>query len=625
MGLPEHAVVRRARHLRLSRPALARLHAKHDPLALAETGESSAQVIDHAVAVRERLGGLELVVDRRPGVLCAMIAERQRASGTPAHVIDGLVARDHRDPRTDHLERLWLVSGRMGEQRDDHVVPHILAVGPIDTTACALGIDRAPDARGNVIALGACDDRDRRLAQREQSGCHSRPGSRENARPGKCSSRRAPRPPPWLDTLSPMQQARIAIIGAGYVGLPLGVAFAEIGDRVTFIEPEQLKVDRINAGDSYIKDIPSEQLTELVTAGLVSASSDYATLADCDDVVICVPTPLNENREPDLSFIVDATERIAPHLRAGHLVVLESTTFPGTTREIMKPILERSSGLVAGVDFNLAMSPERIDPGRTDYTVRTMPKVVGGLTPACTERATALYGRAIDTLVAVSSTEAAELAKLLENIFRSVNIALMNEMAMLCDRMGIDIWEVAEAAGTKPFGFMPFKPGPGLGGHCIPLDPFYLSWKAREYDFHTEFIELAGKVNQNMPYFCREKITRALNGRATALRTSRLLVIGVAYKPNIDDTRESPALKLIELLREEGALVSYHDPFVAQLPEFELESVPLEAVESYDAVVIVTNHAGIDYDLLREEAELVIDLRNATGVAGTHDPKVVKL
>ena len=422
-----------------------------------------------------------------------------------------------------------------------------------------------------------------------------------------------------------MDQARIAIIGAGYVGMPLGIAFAEIGDRVTFIEPEQSRVDRINAGDSYINDVSDETLSALVGAGLVSATAEYSELHECDDIVICVPTPLNENREPDLSFIVDATERIAPELRAGHLVVLESTTFPGTTREIMLPILERESGLRGGIDFHLAMSPERIDPGRTDYTVRTMPKVVGGLTPACTDRATALYGRAVDTLVAVSSTEAAELAKLLENIFRSVNIALMNEMAMLCDRMDIDVWEVAEAAGTKPFGFMPFKPGPGLGGHCIPLDPFYLSWKAREYDFHTEFIELAGKVNQNMPYFCREKIARALNRHAKAVRDAKLLLIGVAYKPNIDDTRESPALKLIELLQREGANVSYHDAFVPQLREFDLASVPLDEISSYDAVVIVTNHSGIDWDLVRTESVLTVDLRNATGVAGTHDPKVVKL
>ena len=423
-----------------------------------------------------------------------------------------------------------------------------------------------------------------------------------------------------------MQQARIAIVGAGYVGLPLGVAFAEIGDRVTFIEPEQLKVDRINAGDSYIKDIPSEHLAELVKAGLVSASVDYGVLADCDDVVICVPTPLNENREPDLSFIVDATERIAPHLRAGHLVVLESTTFPGTTRDVMKPILERSSGLVAGVDFNLAMSPERIDPGRTDYTVKTMPKIVGGLTPACTQRAVAKYSKAVDTLVPVSAPETAELAKLLENIFRSVNIALMNEMAMLCDRMGVDVWEVADAAATKPFGFMRFTPGPGLGGHCIPLDPFYLSWRARQFDFHTEFIELAGKVNQNMPYFCREKVARALNGQAKPLRGSQVLIVGVAYKPDIDDTRESPALKLIELLRAEGCDVSYHDPHVPQLRALGLDSVPLEpAIAASDCVIVVTDHTSIDYTDLVERAQLVVDFRNATGSLGSANGKVVKL
>ena len=418
---------------------------------------------------------------------------------------------------------------------------------------------------------------------------------------------------------------KIAIVGAGYVGLPLGVAFADVGDHVLFIDTSADAVARVNAGDSYIGDVPSERLAALVSSGHISASTEYAAVAECEDIIICVPTPLNDNREPDLSYIVSATEQIAQHLRREQLVVLESTTFPGTTTDVMKPILERISGLKAGIDFYLAMSPERIDPGRVDYTVRTMPKVIGGFTPACTERATALYGRAIDTLVAVSSPSAAELAKLLENIFRSVNIALMNEMAMLCDRMGIDIWEVAEAAGTKPFGFMAFKPGPGLGGHCIPLDPFYLSWKAREYDFHTEFIELAGKVNQNMPYFCRDKIARALNRHAKPLRGSKLLIIGVAYKPDINDTRESPALKLIELLRLEGSDVSYHDPFVPKLREFELDSVSLDAIDSADAVIIVTNHSQIDYDSLRERAALTIDLRNATGTQGAHDAKVVKL
>jgi UDP-N-acetyl-D-glucosamine dehydrogenase len=420
--------------------------------------------------------------------------------------------------------------------------------------------------------------------------------------------------------------ARIAVIGAGYVGLPLAVAFAEAGCAVLCVEPDAPRVARINAGDSYIKDITSERLTGLVEADLLRATMDYAEVAACDDVILCVPTPLTENREPDLSFITSATRSIAPHLRRGHLVVLESTTYPGTTREHMGPLLESASGLVAGRDFHLAMSPERIDPGRTDYTVRTMPKIVGGLTPACTERAVALYAKAVDTLVPVSAPETAELAKLLENIFRSVNIALMNEMAMLCDRMGIDIWEVADAAATKPFGFMRFTPGPGLGGHCIPLDPFYLSWRARQFDFHTEFIELAGKVNQNMPYFCREKVARALNGQSKPLRGSAVLVVGVAYKPDIDDTRESPALKLIELLRDEGCAVSYHDPFVPRLREFDLESVPLDpAMVSSDCVVVVTNHGSIDYEDVVARSRLVVDFRNATGRAGTSNGKVVKL
>jgi UDP-N-acetyl-D-glucosamine dehydrogenase len=418
----------------------------------------------------------------------------------------------------------------------------------------------------------------------------------------------------------------IAVIGAGYVGLPLAVAFAEAGHAVVCVEPDAARVDRINGGDSYIKDVTPTTLGMLVTQGLLRATTDWSEVARCDDVIVCVPTPLTENREPDLSYISSATESIAPYLRKGHLIVLESTTYPGTTREHMGPLLERGSGLTAGIDFHLAMSPERIDPGRTDFAVKTMPKIVGGLTAACTERAVALYSRAVDTLVPVSAPEAAELAKLLENIFRSVNIALMNEMAMLCDRMGVDVWEVADAAATKPFGFMRFTPGPGLGGHCIPLDPFYLSWRARQFDFHTEFIELAGKVNQNMPYYCREKIARALNSHAKPLRASAILIVGVAYKPDIDDTRESPALKLIELLREEGCEVSYHDSFVPQMPELGLDSVELDsAIASSDCVVVVTDHSTIDYADLVDRANLVVDFRNATGTAGRGNPNVVKL
>jgi UDP-N-acetyl-D-glucosamine dehydrogenase len=421
--------------------------------------------------------------------------------------------------------------------------------------------------------------------------------------------------------------SRVAVIGAGYVGLPLAVALAQGGRPVTCIDVSENAVRRLNAGDSYISDVPSETLAALVASGDLHATTDPAVIAECDDVVLCVPTPLSRNREPDLGFVMDATRTVGRFLRKGHLVVLESTTYPGTTRDELGPVLEEASGLVAGVDFHLAMSPERIDPGRVDHTIRTTPKVVGGLTPACTERAQALYAPAVDTLVPVSSPEAAELTKLLENIFRSVNIALVNELAMLCDRLGLDVWEVLDAAATKPFGFMPFKPGPGLGGHCLPLDPFYLAWKAREVDFQTEFIELAGKVNQNMPYFCVQKIGRALNRQARSLHGSRVLLIGVAYKPNIDDTRESPALKLIELLRTEGADVAYHDPHVATLPSRNLVSVELTDAEIARAqvVVIVTDHAGVDYDRVVEQAAMVVDFRNATRrVKGSHD-KIILL
>jgi len=421
-------------------------------------------------------------------------------------------------------------------------------------------------------------------------------------------------------------QQQVAIVGAGYVGLPLAVAFAEAGARAVCIEPDAERVAQLQAGRSYISDVSNETLGALVRSGHLVATTDPAVIADCDDVLICVPTPLSENREPDLTHVVAATGDIANHLREGHLVVLESTTYPGTTRERLQPILERVSGLRAGIDFHLAMSPERIDPGRTDQSVRSMPKVIGGLTPACTERAERLYGIVVDRTVPVSTPEAAELTKLLENIFRSVNIALVNELAMLCDRMGIDVWEVIEAAATKPFGFMSFKPGPGLGGHCIPLDPFYLSWKAREVDFYTEFIELAGKVNENMPRFCALKVQRALNDHSRSVRGSRILILGVAYKADIDDTRESPALKLIELLQGDGALVSYHDPHVPHLPELQLSSVALEAaLEHADCTVVATAHSTLDYTDVVERSRLVVDLRNATRGQTPAEGKVVKL
>ncbi len=416
----------------------------------------------------------------------------------------------------------------------------------------------------------------------------------------------------------------VAIVGAGYVGLPLAQVFAEAGRSVLLVDVNAPRVDQINRGESYIEDVPSETLKRLVDGGL-AATTDYDELREADAILIALPTPLSKQREPDLSIVLSATEEIARRLRAGHLVVLESTTYPGTTRGDLLPILERGSGLTAGTDFHLAFSPERVDPGRTDWTTQNVPKVVGGITEACTEAAAALYGTAIETVHRVSTPEAAELTKLLENIFRSVNIALVNELAMLCDRMKIDVWEVIGAAATKPFGFMSFKPGPGLGGHCIPIDPFYLTWKAREFDFTTRFIELAGEVNQNMPYYCRSLVSQALNhGAGKSLSEARLLVLGVAYKPDIGDMRESPALKLIELLQTAGAEIAYHDPHVPELRDFGLSSVELEP-DAYDAVVIVTDHSGIDYGALVDHAGVVVDFRNATGDAGTRSDKVWKL
>jgi UDP-N-acetyl-D-glucosamine dehydrogenase len=416
----------------------------------------------------------------------------------------------------------------------------------------------------------------------------------------------------------------IAIIGAGYVGVPLAQTFADAGRPVVLIDVDEDRVAEINRGVSAIKDVPSEQLAPFVEKGLVTATSDYGAARDAEAILLALPTPLSAQREPDLSIIRAATQRLAEVLRAGQLVVLESTTYPGTTRECLLPILE-STGLKVGKDVFLAYSPERVDPGRENFTTKTTPKIVGGVTDACVERAVALYRTAVDEVHAVSSPEAAELTKLLENIFRSVNIALVNELAQLCDRMGIDVWEVIEAAATKPFGFMSFKPGPGLGGHCIPVDPFYLTWKAREFDFYTEFIELAGKVNENMPYFCRSIISQALNhGKERSLKGSKVLVLGVAYKADIDDVRESPALKLIELLRNAGSDVAYHDPHVPELREHGLRSVALEPA-AYDCVTIVTAHSSIDYDEVVQQAQLVVDLRNATGRNGSRNGKVWKL
>jgi UDP-N-acetyl-D-glucosamine dehydrogenase len=419
----------------------------------------------------------------------------------------------------------------------------------------------------------------------------------------------------------------VAVIGAGYVGVPLATTFAESGCRVLVVDVVPRVVDGLNRGVSHIEDVPSDRWRPLVEGGLVRATTDYEELREADAILIALPTPLSRQREPDLSIVEAAARALAKVLQRGQIVVLESTTWPGTTREVLLPILEDISGLKAGADFHLAMSPERVDPGREDWTTKTTPKVLGGIDPESTKRAADVYRRAVDTVVEVSTPEAAELTKLLENIFRSVNIALVNELAQLCDRMNIDVWEVVNAAATKPFGFMRFSPGPGLGGHCIPIDPFYLTWKAREFGFYTEFIELAGKVNEAMPYFCRSLVSQALNHHSQkAMKGSAILVLGVAYKPDIADMRESPAVKLISLLHNAGAAVAYHDPHV---PSFDENGLAMESVayepERYECVVIATDHHSIDYAELVDRAPLVVDLRNATGDKGTESPNVFKL
>ncbi len=415
--------------------------------------------------------------------------------------------------------------------------------------------------------------------------------------------------------------ATVGIIGLGYVGLPLAVAFAQEGCEVIGVDVDPRKIEAIEAGESYIEDVPSELLREV--SGRIHATTRYAGLEKADAVLVCVPTPLTRNREPDLGPLMDATRALAEVLQSDQLVVLESTTYPGTTRERVAPLLEES-GLAAGRDFHLAFSPERVDPGRSDFTLRNTPKVLGGLTEESAERAEALYGLVCDNLVRVSSPEAAELTKLLENIFRSVNIALVNELAMLTDRMGIDIWEVVDAAATKPYGFMRFEPGPGMGGHCLPVDPFYLSWRAREFDMATEFIELAGKVNQQMPYHCVAKAQRVLNDAGLSVKGARILVVGVSYKPGVGDTRESPALKIMSLLSDLGAEVSYHDPHVPVLTDFGLSSAPLqEALPQADLALIVTAHPSVDHDLVARRARLVVDLRGVT--RSSHLSSVVRL
>jgi len=401
----------------------------------------------------------------------------------------------------------------------------------------------------------------------------------------------------------------VGIVGLGYVGLPLAVAFAEAGEDVVGVDINAARVAQLREGDSYIEDIPSERLQAVLER--IEPTTRFAALAKVDAIIVCVPTPLTPNREPDLAPLVDSCKAIATVLQRGQLVVLESTTYPGTTRERALPILEES-GLKAGEDFHLGFSPERVDPGRTDYTLRTTPKIYAGLTEGCGDAVEQLYGRVCDHLVRASVPEVAEMAKLLENIFRSVNIALINEMAELADRMGVDIWEVIDTASTKPYGFMRFEPGPGMGGHCLPVDPFYLSWRAREFDFSTEFIELAGKVNQHAPYMAVDKVVRALNDLALPVKGTRIALLGVSYKAGVGDVRESPALKIITRLRELGADLVYHDPYVEKLASFDLESARLEdALESAAIAVVVTAHPGIDHHAIAERMPLV-DLRGVT-------------
>jgi UDP-N-acetyl-D-glucosamine dehydrogenase len=416
---------------------------------------------------------------------------------------------------------------------------------------------------------------------------------------------------PLRPVLCLMDAARkIGIVGLGYVGLPLAVAFAEAGHEVVGLDTDRRKVEGVNAGQSHIEDVEDATLAAL--GGRLRASAEEADLSSCDAVVICVPTPLTGSREPDLTYLLASATALSAVLRPGQLVVLESTTYPGTTRERLLPILEES-GLAAGHDFHLAFSPERIDPGRTDYTVRTTPKLVGGITPACAELARELYSLICDEVVLLSSPEAAELSKLLENIFRSVNIALVNELAQLCDLLGIDVWEVIDAAATKPFGFMRFEPGPGMGGHCLPVDPFYLAFKARQHDFYPEFVELAGKVNQTQPSFCVGRIERALNAARKPVNGSRVLILGVSYKAGVGDIRESPSLTIAKRLIELGAEVSYHDPYVPALPELGLASVDLdEALASTDLAAILTAHRELDYGEVVSAAPLVVDFRGVT-------------
>ncbi|MEE9591085.1 MAG: nucleotide sugar dehydrogenase [Thermodesulfobacteriota bacterium] len=425
------------------------------------------------------------------------------------------------------------------------------------------------------------------------------------------------------------KEAHIGIIGLGYVGLPIVLRFCEEGFTVIGFDVDHEKVKKINRGRSYIKHIPSGKIRSFVNGKppTLISTSDMSLLSKVDVAIICVPTPLSAKREPDLSYVENTARDIARNLRPGQLISLESTTYPGTTEEVLLPLFEET-GLKVGKDFFLVFSPEREDPGRKDFTTKTTPKVVGGVTKRCLEAGTALYSQVVDRVVAVSSPREAEMTKLLENIYRSVNIALVNELKVLCQRMGIDIWEVIEAAKTKPFGFTPFYPGPGLGGHCIPIDPFYLTWKAREYDFATRFIELAGEINTHMPYYVIQRVMEALNERGKALKGARVLVLGIAYKKDIDDMRESPSFHIIELLQKKGAMVDYNDPYVPKLPKLRgynlsMDSVKLteDVLSSYDCVLIITDHSAYDYKWIVEHSRLIVDTRNA---AAPFSKEVVK-
>jgi UDP-N-acetyl-D-glucosamine dehydrogenase len=423
--------------------------------------------------------------------------------------------------------------------------------------------------------------------------------------------------------------ARVAVLGLGYVGLPLATVFAEAGFPVVGIDPEESKIEALSQGRSYVQDVESHQLAALVSNGRLTATTGFDVLDEADAVIICVPTPLRKTGDPDLSYVLSATEQLAGRMHPGMVVVLESTTYPGTTREILLPQLTENSRLKVGEDLFLAFSPERVDPGRTDWTTINTPKVIGGITPACGEVAAAFYGQALQQVVLVSSAEVAEMAKLLENTFRMVNIGLVNEMAIMCDRLDIDVWEVIEAADTKPFGFMKFTPGPGLGGHCIPIDPLYLSWKLRTLNYTARFIDLASEVNTSMPRYVVEKVQDALNERGKPLKGSQVLVLGAAYKPNVDDLRESPALDVIGLLRQKGAEACYHDPYipVIQHDGWELSRIGdlMGTVSSADCVVIVTDHQTYDYPALLEKARLIVDTRNALGSESRFLPHVVRL